>query len=293
MQPRSGLYLALLAASALAPLHVQGLSVGRAALAGSLTTLRKIDVFVMNLEHRTDRWECMQKRMTGVPANVNVTRHVAATGLAGCGSKVSTDALNIPDSNVQNVDHVYGSFCSNYQIWEQATRSDADYVVILEDDTLLSPDFWDKLTKLTSECSFDYIAVDMFRNLLEQPECGAFALVEQGCGSDRLFKAPTGTLLYQGKYLGAGYCYHGIHTSIFRKSFAATLVQRAQQGGAGTMDGWWWENLKHDAAFAWFPRGARQSSKGCSLSVKASDNEPGKYNTNPWLSRIFGGRAAK
>merc|ERR1719356_195481 len=52
-------------------------------------------------------------------------------------------------------------FCSNYDIWEKASKSDAEFILVLEDDAILLPDFWPKLYDFVQGCnSMDYAVVD-------------------------------------------------------------------------------------------------------------------------------------
>jgi GR25 family glycosyltransferase involved in LPS biosynthesis len=160
-------------------------------------------------------------------------------------------------------------FCSNYMIWQRAQRSDADFVVILEDDAVLAPNFWQSVGEFMQTCSsFDYLTVDSWKAGGDPTADRTTSCLTSDAGS-RLYRPNPN------KYLD----YWGTQAQIIRTSFLDTLIRRAQLNGMGPMDVWWMTNINEGRAFSWQPGLVSQASKGrapfgCVDSVVQSDIMP-------------------
>lgn len=228
----------------------------------------KIHTYVINVDARKDRCQCMQKQLKSAPQDV--FRHSANTK-EECGLEGNMDSMD----GGRNHEAEQSLFCSNFKVWEKASQTDADFIVVFEDDSLIKEGFWDKVTNLLSnECSdkIDYLVVDMFRiwNLQEtDPNMGGRR--DDLCGAENmLFHIPKPV------WLGAG-----AHMQVIRKTYLKDLMQRAKEVGAGTPDQWIKLHMPGDKFFMWQPDIVTQSitmseaefaqQTGCGDSVGHSD----------------------
>jgi GR25 family glycosyltransferase involved in LPS biosynthesis len=157
--------------------------------------------------------------------------------------------------NKQFVDPERSLRCSNYLIWEKANRSDADYIVILEDDALILPGAWERLNSfLSSPCNIDYVVVDPVLPSSWNDH------IERDVYSKKAH--PVDQCPYAYRPTRAKFLWSGTTVTIIRKGFAETLLSKAPKWGWGAMDGWWQNNLIRlpCAAFGWKGRLARQAS---------------------------------
>jgi len=227
---------------------------------GAAPPAPKIDTYVVNLESRRDRCSCMATQLANAPQAVY--------------RQEALEAHNCPDLK-DDKKTMYGHrnhtrekslFCSNYQIWQRALKSDADFVLVMEDDVLLDSSFWSAVHDLVQNCPhFDYVSVDSWK---EHGDLDLdFADVCSQDGFTSLYR-PTHKLTYW-----------GTQVQIIRGSFLQTLVSRADLHGGGPMDIWWMMNLNEGRAFAWKPGIALQpyqsedgiSASGCSEDILRSD----------------------
>lgn len=225
------------------------------------------DTYVVNLDRRPDRCQCMAKQLASAPQGVYRQ------------SAVDQSVCNLPD----DARTLYGNrnhtaekslFCSNYLIWQRAKRSRADFVVILEDDAILEPNFWPMIGDFMQCSNFDYVTVDSWK------AGGGLALDRTDACSTR----DMGERLYRpnpNKYLD----YWGTQAQIIRASFLDTLLGKAKLRGMGPMDVWWMMNINDGRAFSWQPGLVKQASKGhappgCFDSVVTSDINPVFFQRN-------------
>jgi GR25 family glycosyltransferase involved in LPS biosynthesis len=165
-------------------------------------------------------------------------------------------------------------FCSNYRVWKRALASHADFIVILEDDTILQPGFWDSVSHFAMSCGFDYTSVDSWKGdgnvdpdkVAECSNKGVHALYRPN----------------PSKYLD----YWGTHVQIIRRSYLQTMLVRAKDHGMGPMDVWWMMRINDGRSFSWQPGIARQAQHqlntistrvnrtACPGSIAKSDIEP-------------------
>merc|ERR1719160_2015617 len=98
----------------------------------------KIDTYVLNTDARSDRCSCMQTQLhTIANAPQNVFRF-APVASSECGLK--DDTVTMTDGRIPEAER--SAFCSYMKIWEKASKSDADYIVLFEDDTVVKPEFY-------------------------------------------------------------------------------------------------------------------------------------------------------
>jgi len=110
-----------------------------------------IDAYVINMAHRLDRCRCMEEQLEHFPGFLY--RQEASTE-NDCGLKTAARSFGMTKA-------ARGLFCTNYNIWHRAANTSADYIMILEDDTIFHPNIFKRLQNLLGGCSrIDYLAVD-------------------------------------------------------------------------------------------------------------------------------------
>lgn len=135
---------------------------------GGLETSEKrgAHIFVINLDARKDKCACMATQLEHAP--YPVTRFSAVSG----------DALFDHCPNFWNMrlggdsaNNTMALTCSNLEIWEQALALDSEFVIILEDDVILSEDVWSKMSEaMEGACDeWDYIMVDAWHGNPNKP----------------------------------------------------------------------------------------------------------------------------
>jgi GR25 family glycosyltransferase involved in LPS biosynthesis len=221
----------------------------------------KVDTYVINLDSRTDRCQCMAKQLLTAPGPVYRQPALRAD--------TCTDLKD--DYNILSGDRNHTSekslFCSNYHVWQKARSSDADFIVILEDDAELSPNFWPAVINFVYGCTeFDYVSVDTM--ITQQHD------LVKPCGVNTL-----GNLYRPYEHLW----YWGTQAQIIRTSYLDVLISRAQQYGMGPIDLWWMTHINDGRSLAWQPgilsqeKGSTNESialLGCEASVLRSDIAP-------------------
>jgi len=111
----------------------------------------KVDVYVINMAHRVERCRCMEEQLAHFPGFIY--RQEASTE-NDCGLKHAAPNFGMTKA-------ARGLFCTNYKIWHRAANTSADYIMILEDDTIFHPKIFKRLQNLLGGCSrIDYLAVD-------------------------------------------------------------------------------------------------------------------------------------
>eukprot|EP00933_Yihiella_yeosuensis_P006877 TRINITY_DN111704_c0_g1_i1.p1 TRINITY_DN111704_c0_g1~~TRINITY_DN111704_c0_g1_i1.p1 ORF type:complete len:391 (-),score=55.12 TRINITY_DN111704_c0_g1_i1:120-1292(-) len=221
------------------------------------------DTYVINLDVRPDRCRCMAQQLGSAPQNVY--RQTAVSG-ASCDLGRDTSTLWGNRNHTAEI----SLFCSNYKVWERALHSDADFVIIMEDDAILGERFWPQVSNFVETCkAFDYVAVDSWTN--RNPSDQEHANVCAYAGHSKLFRPLPHRLDYW-----------GTHVQIIRKSFLQVLIQKAQKFGMGPMDLWWMTHANEGKSFSWQPKVSSQADAAdsnsllriCSDSVKHSDIAP-------------------
>lgn len=213
----------------------------------------KIDVHVINMDKRPDRCACMRNQLLNLSGwehnTVRVYRQPAAhrKDCAGIGRKKRSLKFAKAEKSL---------WCSNYLIWEKANRSDADYILILEDDALILPGAWEKLNSfLSSSCKFDYVVVDPVYPVSNNPNIERAVKKKE---AEPVAQCPNSYRPTHRKFL-----WGGTTGTIIRQGFAETLLSNAHGWGWGAMDGWWQEHIRRPyISFAWKGSFAKQASVG-------------------------------
>lgn len=222
------------------------------------------------MDSRADRCACMHKQLSNIPSTLNhlvrIHRQKAA-GPSDCPSILKKGIRHpamfaVPERSL---------WCSNYLIWEKASRSDADYIVIIEDDALMLPGAWERLASfLLSPCKFDYVVVDPVFPGSWDPNIEV-AVPEKAQPVD---KCPGG---FQGSK--PGLLWSCTHFTIIRKRFVDTLLSKSPEWGWGAMDDWWQTYLRDPyTAFGWKGGLAIQASVGQLRKVSELLNHTGCSN---------------
>jgi len=240
-------------------------TVGTRSTTRTTTAVRNISTYVINLDKRSDRCRCMQRQIADKALPLY---RQSANGV--CPDLPKAEGIHHPEKFAAAERSL---FCQNYQIWLDANKSDAEHVVILEDDALLAGDFFDRVHSLVTTCQeFDYLVAD--------PGLSVFS---------------RGTELQRRTCPGVFKRKHGFWTGtavqIVRKSFLPTLIQKAELVGWGAMDAWWQMFIADHRAYAW--RGSvniqasvgkfkrvktRLQELGCDWSVTSSDIGMGSHH---------------
>merc|ERR1719145_74652 len=134
-------------------------------------------------------------------------------------------------------------------IWEKANQSDADFVIILEDDALLLPGFWTKVNEFVKGCtSFDYVMVDP---VIFDPHAKTYS---------REFWRKNGEAA-QGCTAGA---YQMVEKGLAHwHTTTTTLMEKAETEGWGATDDWWQVVLTPTSnAYGWAGNVTVQASVG-------------------------------
>jgi len=223
----------------------------------------KVDSYVINLEKRKDRCRCMEKQLAFAPQAVY--RQPAVSHL-DC--DLPKDAPTLYGSRNHTNEH--SLFCSNFKVWERAHQSDADFVVILEDDAILEPTFWHQVANLLKNCSsFDYMSVDSWKGVKSSEErdrvhnfCPTSPQSEQLMRN--LFRPRPEQPIWRKDYWGT-------HVQIIRKTFLETMMDRAKSHGSGPLDVWWMHRLNDGKSFSWQPHISTQLARLSRTSSAASD----------------------
>uniref|UniRef100_A0A7S1AIF8 Glycosyl transferase family 25 domain-containing protein n=1 Tax=Noctiluca scintillans TaxID=2966 RepID=A0A7S1AIF8_NOCSC len=93
--------------------------------------VQHIAAYVINLDTRPDRLQCMRSQLHGAPV---ATFRQPAVPKAACANLKKDWSVMWGD---RDHDAEMSLFCSNYQVWRQAEASHAEFIVIMEDDVVL------------------------------------------------------------------------------------------------------------------------------------------------------------
>lgn len=196
----------------------------------------RIATYVINRDDRPDRCNHMENQFAKAPDDIMFQRvPPAGSGCVGGG---------FMGGGHGNEDAERSLFCTNKQIWEEASkRNDTDFIVIFEDDTVLSENFWTEVKHLLKDCqAVNYIAVDTTEtdgngNFVDTCSKEGFPNLEKMSGMSA-------------------------HTQIIRKDHLHRLIEKANEVGGGAMDLWNRIHLQGDGEFAWRPGLSRQGEVG-------------------------------
>lgn len=174
-----------------------------------------VQMYVMNLAKRADRWECAKKQLEGSPYKFDRFE--------------STSSFHVEETCPHLKDRYAAQalMCTNSRIWEhELVNGTADYVIIFEDDIVLGDKIWDKVQNLLNgPCrdSFDYLVADTFH----------------GTGKKRKIAKQT----------GSGFCENaspginldaidgsGAQMQIIKRSALQSIMELAKQYPKDTMD---------------------------------------------------------
>lgn len=174
-----------------------------------------VSVYVINLDKRKDRWECVESQLQGSPY-----RYKRFSAI---------DKHSIQDSCpfMRDGRPAMGVLCSNVKIWEQEiAQGTSDFVVVIEDDIALSPKVWERLGDLMNgQCkdSFDYLVVDTFGGAGD----GRHALSQHGTG----FCADASPGIHLDKIRGTG-----AHMQVIRRSALQQMLDIAKENPRTPID---------------------------------------------------------
>jgi len=224
-----------------------------------LVSDKKVEIYVINLDHRKDRCECSKLQFEESP--YPVYRFSAATStnhLELCPSLKFSH--KVPESLNLDV-RKRANYCSHHLVWKAVSEREdkPDFVIIVEDDVVVPPIFWKQLHQLLhSDClNTELIAVDTYGRGLRNKKstCATETGVQELWGSttDR----------------------YGSH---FLITPTAILDQLILQNWHGTDH---WKNYQNVTVKIWQPTMLRRGSSfrrgqgnvpnDCSPSVKQSD----------------------
>lgn len=218
-----------------------GTTVAGALLRGRTPSYR-IDTYVINLDHRMDRCKCMQSMLADAPTSVY---RQPAVEPDQCSLRPNWHSMY----GKRNHTAEQSLFCSNYQVWKRAASANADFIVIMEDDVVLKPNFWEVVHEMIEDCAdFDYLSVDAHfaTDGGQQPPDSHRKNV---CGSSRW---SSGNLFRPGPRLNEQ-LYWGTAVQVIRKEFLPRLIELSHVKGMGTLDVWWQMYLRDTRVFAWMP----------------------------------------
>lgn len=239
----------------------------RAPPAGGQVAAPKIDVYVINLDSRVDRCLCMSHQLASAPPHITLFRQSAVQG------RMCPNLHRRPHPfSERNATAEDSLFCSNYLVWQRAVSSDADFVLVMEDDVVLRPYFWKALVDFAQSCTqFDYVVVDPRAAWDNQ---GAPDLVVCGVAGSRFPRLVRASP--ERKQL-----YWGTQVQLIRRPFLATLIERAEQlNDMRALDAWWMHHVNNGTSFVWQPQVSPQAAwvpasavkmLGCPSSTQASD----------------------
>jgi len=188
-------------------------------------SVAKIATYVINLDARTDKCDCMRRQLAGKAEPL-----YRQSADAKCPHLKRARFKWIAKSKIPGAEQ--SLFCQNYMIWQAANMSgDADYVLILEDDALLVEGFMDRIRDLISGCTeFDYLVVDpTFRSRgVTHPRCPGLSVPKRGV-------------------------WFGTAMQIIPTAFLSRLIRRAESVGWAPVDHWWKRALSERGyrAYAW------------------------------------------
>eukprot|EP00440_Ansanella_granifera_P049689 gb/GFBE01053846.1/.p1 GENE.gb/GFBE01053846.1/~~gb/GFBE01053846.1/.p1 ORF type:complete len:394 (+),score=81.91 gb/GFBE01053846.1/:1-1182(+) len=239
----------------------------------------KIDTYVINLDTRVDRCRCMAAQLSSAPQAVY--RHRAEPS-SEC-SELKSDARSLYGK--RNHTPEKSLFCTNYKVWKRARESDAEFVMILEDDAVLAPDFWSSVMSFLKECNdFDYLSVDSWKGsgdirTLHKEQVSGHCPKSSDARFLQMFR-PDPTAEAHGRVWALDYW--GTQVQLIRRSYLDTMIAKAEQHGMGPLDVWWMRHLNEGKSFSWQPGIAIQADrsqefkmgraeKDCSASVQRSD----------------------
>eukprot|EP00443_Scrippsiella_acuminata_P065768 CAMPEP_0115481496 /NCGR_PEP_ID=MMETSP0271-20121206/57828_1 /TAXON_ID=71861 /ORGANISM="Scrippsiella trochoidea, Strain CCMP3099" /LENGTH=233 /DNA_ID=CAMNT_0002909233 /DNA_START=192 /DNA_END=893 /DNA_ORIENTATION=+ len=157
-------------------------------------------------------------------------------------------------------------FCSNYKIWQHANSSEADFIIVMEDDVVLQPSFWNTTYDFLMACPhFDYVTMDSWKESSQQMD--AVDICHASLFRPAKMRPVSG--------------YWGSQVQVVRITFLNTLIQRAKIYGMGPLDVWWQMHVNDGRAFSWQPGIAPQAGRqkgglprGCSNEIARSDISP-------------------
>lgn len=222
--------------------------------AGGVTSGVKIDVYVINLDDRPERCQCIAKQMENV--GFGVFRQEGQKGNS-CGLESSRTEVAKQDK----ADAEAGLFCSNYRIWKTAQKRDADYIIILEDDAVFSDGWESKVRAMLNSCQeVDYVNVDpVWWGSAMEP------VSPESCAATPSLLLPVPDAW-------------GTTMQIVRTGFLPKMIEAADQHGWGAMDIWYKKNPDGHQAYIWQPHIVQQISHQtwampwyCNQKTKTSD----------------------
>lgn len=132
------------------------------------TTLDKIPIYVINLEHRKDRKDRITKAFKDAGI-INYKINKAVNGKDLDVEKLRKDGMIKGDTLKKGW---YGCALSHINIWKQLQNSNDKYALILEDDVIIPKDFPKKINRLIS--TLENLDFDLFyisSNCFDENNC--------------------------------------------------------------------------------------------------------------------------
>lgn len=127
-------------------------------------------VYVINLDHRADRWNRIDNMLIEIKKTYNVNRWSAINGKELDISQLE-NKYNIKLSNDKLTRGEIGCFLTHRDIWKYIVDNNISYAVILEDDVILDFDLIKKISKGLKKIipdNWDFLYLD--RNYHEENE---------------------------------------------------------------------------------------------------------------------------
>lgn len=178
---------------------------------GQLDEGPSVQIYVLNLDGRRDKCECMKSQLAASPYPVTRFSAISPATL----HDVCPHMQN-PTMRAHAEPGTMSLVCSNLQVWKHAQKTPTDFVLMFEDDTILGDGFWHKLNSfLRGGCrEFDYVMVDPWKTHGD-------SLVDNepiaGC-------APNDGFMLTKLSIG----HNGAHMQLIRHAALKTMIERAE-----------------------------------------------------------------
>mmetsp|Transcript_68945 Transcript_68945/g.135373 ORF Transcript_68945/g.135373 Transcript_68945/m.135373 type:complete len:332 (+) Transcript_68945:67-1062(+) len=217
--------------------------------------------YVITVAFQPERWECISRQLASAPEAVHKKEALPSSE---CPGMKTAPGLWMLDQG-RNTTAVSSLFCTNLHVWKAAVESDADFVVIFEDDTILAPSFWQEVRGFVTDCAdFDYVVLDTAEpdGSMNHPDHER----AETCASAGRWKLYRPSGLYRHK---------GTTVQLIRREFLPTMISLAEEHGMMPLDAWWAAFLLQGGrAFAWQAGVAFQSSMDAASRLPVPEGCP-------------------
>lgn len=129
----------------------------------------EIKVYYINLDRKTDRNVFMSKQLKN-QTRINPIRFKAIEGAIHTFTKEETKLFSKSDfKGTKHYLGIAGNFLSHLELWKKMIEEEDEYIVILQDDIALVPDFGVRLHKILSDLPQDSELINIAQ-LFVQPK---------------------------------------------------------------------------------------------------------------------------